>query len=200
MKLDTIDWKKSDGLVPAIVQDANTGQVLMLGYMNEAALQQSISSQQVTFYSRSKQRLWVKGESSGNHLTLVDILLDCDNDSLLVMAKPAGPTCHKGTTACFSNDKPSWNILQQLENTIQQRAQADTDDSYTAQLLNQGIDKISQKVGEEAVETVVAALKESNERVCSESADLLYHWLVMLHARDLSINDVLKVLHKRAQA
>lgn len=191
------NWDKSNGLLPAIIQHRDTGQVLMLGYMNKAALQQTLDTQHVTFYSRSRQSIWIKGETSGHYLLCDRVLLDCDQDSLLVLATPLGPTCHKGTTSCFDNDTMTWQSLQALELVIQQRDEQRPVTSYTTTLLSSGINKIAQKVGEEAVETVVAGLKESDERVCSEMADLLYHLLVLLRARRLSVDDVFSELSNR---
>lgn len=197
--IEKLDWQKVDGLIPAIVQDAQSGQVLMLGYMNQEALQQTQQTGQVTFFSRSKQALWVKGETSGHFLQVVEITEDCDNDALLVLATPQGPTCHKGTPSCFVRETTyrDWEVLSQLESVITQRQQEMPADSYTTSLFESGIDKIAQKVGEEGVEVVIAALKESDERLTSESADLLFHLLVLLRQRGLSLADVLVELRRR---
>lgn len=192
-----IDWQKCAGLLPAIVQHVNSGQVLMLGFMNSLALEQTLKTQKVTFYSRTKQALWVKGETSGHYLQFHDCFLDCDSDALLILAMPAGPTCHRNTAACFHNDAYTWQPLRDLENKLIERRQQKSEDSYTVKLLEKGIHKVAQKVGEEATETVIAALVESDERVCNEAADLLYHLLVLLQARNLSIAQVFSVLHSR---
>ena len=195
-----LDWEKDRGLLPAVVQDANTGTVLMLGYMNKVALETTLKTKKVTFFSRSRQALWVKGETSGNYLNLISIAADCDNDSLLITANPDGPTCHLNTPSCFkNNDNHSWQILPHLEAVIAQRKNALPHDSYTSALINEGINKVAQKVGEEAVETVIAALKENDKSLCNEMADLLYHALVLLQCRELSIADVLAVLKSRSE-
>lgn len=196
---ESLDWKKGNGLLPAIVQDVNTGSVLMLGYMNEESLALTLTTNKVTFFSRSRQSLWMKGgEISGNYLDLISITADCDNDTLLVMANPQGPTCHLGTPSCFENNQDhAWQVLQNLETTIKQRQVTMPSDSYTADLISEGVNKVAQKVGEEAIETVIAALKESDKNLCNETADLLYHLLVLLRCRALSITDVLDVLKAR---
>jgi len=195
---DSLDWQKGDDLLPAIIQDAETAAVLMLGYMNKAALEQTLVTQKVTFYSRSKQRLWVKGESSGHYLNLVSIQQDCDNDTLLIQAQPQGPTCHLGTPTCFAEAvTPIWQILQQLETVIKQRARDQDQASYSVTLLQTGINRVAQKVGEEAVETVIASLAENDDKLCSELADLFYHILVLLQLRELSLSQVLAVLQSR---
>ena len=195
--LDGIDWAKNDGLVPAIVQDALTGQVLMLGYMNEASLKHTIETQQVTFFSRSKQRLWTKGESSGNTLSLVDIAIDCDGDTLLMLAQPAGPVCHLMTPTCFGVDAPQGSMLQRLAEVIEQRSSEDGDESYTRSLLASGVQRCAQKVGEEGVEVALAATSGDVKALAEESADLLYHLLVTLKATNTDLRDVLKVLDER---
>jgi len=193
----TIDWAKGDGLVPAIIQDAANGAVLMLGYMNEAALRATLASGRVTFFSRSKNRLWEKGESSGNTLALRDIRCDCDNDALLVLADPAGPTCHTGSQSCFKDTSGcAIAILGELEATIQERKNNPREGSYTCDLFRQGLARIAQKVGEEGVEVALAGALQS-ETVASESADLLYHLLVLWAASGLAVADVLAVLKQR---
>ncbi len=198
--INQLDWDKCQGLIPAIVQDAASGQVLMLGYMNAAALQQSMATKKVTFYSRSKQRLWVKGESSGNYLHLVNVSLDCDQDALLFQVNPQGPTCHLGNRSCFNQaELNDWQLLSHLEAVIAARSHTEETESYTASLLKQGLKKVSQKVGEEGVETVIAALVEDDERLCNETADLIYHLLVLLHLRELSFHDIVLLLKNRLQ-
>jgi len=192
-----IDFEKGDGLVPAIVQDVNTQQVLMLGYMNAEAVKASQDSGLVTFYSRSRQTLWQKGETSGNTLALVDMQIDCDGDTILVRAKPAGPTCHKGTVSCFGGDGSS-GLGTELSETIEARRTQDSEKSYTASLLNGPLTRTAQKVGEEGVETVIAALAQSDEHFLSESADLMYHLMVLLAAKGKSLDDVIKVLKTRS--
>ena len=194
----TIKFNK-DGLVPAIIQDAITKNVLMLGYMNTEALEKTKDTKKVTFYSRSKQRLWTKGEESGNFLNLVDIKLDCDNDTLLVQANPVGPTCHKGTDTCWQESNiQSFGFLSQLENTIQDRKEnASVNTSYVASLFNKGINKIAQKVGEEAVEVVIEAKDNNDELFLNESADLLFHYLILLQAKEYKLNDIVEVLKTR---
>ena len=195
-----IDFQKDGNeLVPAIVQDAKTKTVLMLGYMNEEALQKTQHTKKVTFFSRSKQRLWTKGEESGHFLELVDLKVDCDNDTLLVRANPVGPTCHKGTDTCWGEkNEPSFGFLSQLEEIIASRKENQEDEkSYVASLFRKGINKIAQKVGEEAVETVIEA-KDNDERLfLNESADLLFHYLILLQAKGYSLKDVVKVLENR---
>lgn len=198
MKLPKIDWKKNAGLVPAIVQDAATLQVLMLGYMDAAALKQTLRTKKVTFFSRSKQRLWVKGESSKNFLHLVGVKVDCDNDTLLVTARPDGPTCHRGTISCFGDGGASGvGFLAQLEQTINARIKSGDKQSYTVRLAKEGVARVAQKVGEEGVETALAALSASDKEFAGEAADLLYHLIVLLRVRKLSLADALAVLEKR---
>jgi phosphoribosyl-AMP cyclohydrolase / phosphoribosyl-ATP pyrophosphohydrolase len=199
--LSTIDFAKGDGLVPAIVQDADNGAVLMLGYMNREALEQTLARKRAVFYSRSKQRLWEKGETSGDTLDLVDVVADCDNDTLLVTARPRGPTCHNGTLTCFG-DQPrsaatSIAFLAKLEAVIAQRASEKPEASYTARLLDKGVAKIAQKVGEEGVEVALAGVAETDEKVIEESADLLFHLLVLLRAREISLPQVVQKLESR---
>ncbi len=195
-----VDWEKVGGLVPAIVQDFNSGQVLMMGYMNRDALAKTAASGKVTFFSRSKSRLWTKGETSGNVLQLKNIALDCDNDTLLVKADPIGPTCHTGTTTCWDGDsQPESQMvwLYQLEQLLAQRKNADPDSSYTASLYARGTKRISQKVGEEGVEVALAATSGDKAELVCESADLMYHLLVLLQDQGLSMNDVIDKLRER---
>lgn len=190
--------KYADGLVPTIVQDVNTRMVLMLGYMNTDALTQTQETQKVTFYSRTKQRLWTKGEESGNFLHLVDIKVDCDQDALLVLAHPEGPTCHTGSDTCWnSENKASYGFLSHLEATITSRKNTQDEGSYVASLFEKGINKIAQKVGEEAVETVIEAKDGNDELFLNESADLLFHYLILLQAKGYSLQDVVTVLENR---
>jgi phosphoribosyl-ATP pyrophosphohydrolase/phosphoribosyl-AMP cyclohydrolase len=198
MKTLKIDWKKNAGLVPAIVQDAATLQVLMLGYMNAEALKRTLRTRKVTFYSRSRQRLWVKGESSKNFLRLVDVKVDCDNDTLLITARPDGPTCHRGTPSCFGDGGASGvGFLAQLEQTITARIKSGDPKSYTVRLAKEGVARVAQKVGEEGVETALAALKGNRPEFAGEAADLLYHLIVLLRVKKLSLADALAVLEKR---
>ncbi len=193
-----IDFEKSGGLVPAIVQHANTGEVLMLGYMNVDAYETTLEKKAVTFWSRSKSRLWTKGETSGNTLDLVSIALDCDRDTLLVQAQPQGPTCHTGTKSCFGETPgPDLAFLGALQAIVDQRAIDAPEDSYTAKLLSRGVLKCAQKVGEEGVEVALAATAEDDEALLGEAADLIYHLTVVLKARELSLKDVAKVLEVR---
>lgn len=195
-----IDWSKVDGLVPAVVQDARSLRVLMLGYVNKEALEKTLSSGLVTFFSRTKQRLWQKGETSGHVLRLKSITLDCDNDTLLIMADPEGPTCHLGTTTCFGDDDaPSLAIVAELARVIRARKLNPEPGSYTAKLFAEGISRIAQKVGEEGVEVALAASTKS-ETLPSEAADLLYHLLVLLEATDTDWLDVMEILQRRAVA
>ncbi|MFH6988083.1 bifunctional phosphoribosyl-AMP cyclohydrolase/phosphoribosyl-ATP diphosphatase HisIE [Flavobacterium collinsii] len=194
-----VDIKSAHGLIPAIIQDAETKNVLMLGYMNEESLQKTIETQKVTFFSRSKQRLWTKGEESGNFLELVSIKNDCDGDTLLIQAKPLGPTCHTGADTCWQEEnKENFGFISQLENTIKaRRANADSEKSYVASLFEKGINKIAQKVGEEAVEVVIEAKDDNDDLFLSESADLLFHYLILLQAKGFELKDVVNVLKKR---
>ncbi len=193
-----LDWGKGDGLLPAIVQDAADGRVLMLGYMNAEALEQTLETQRVTFFSRSKQRLWTKGETSGNILELVDIAADCDRDTLLVQARPAGPTCHTGTETCFGNTRwPAAGFLARLDGVVASRSGADPESSYTARLLSEGINRCAQKVGEEGVETALAAVAGETDSLNEEAADLLYHLLVCLRAAGSDLESTLEVLIRR---
>ncbi|MGW9686212.1 bifunctional phosphoribosyl-AMP cyclohydrolase/phosphoribosyl-ATP diphosphatase HisIE [Flagellimonas sp. 2504JD1-5] len=195
-----IDFNKNqDGLVPAIVQDAKTKNVLMLGYMNQEAFDATQQTKKVTFYSRSKQRLWTKGEESGNFLELIDIKKDCDNDALLVFVNPIGPTCHKGTDTCWGEaNNQEYGFLSQLERIITSRKNdVDNPDSYVASLFRKGMNKIAQKVGEEAVETVIEAKDSNNELFLNESADLLFHYLILLQAKGFQLEDIVKTLKSR---
>ena len=198
MKTPQIDWKKNSGLVPTIVQDAATLQVLMLGYMDAAALKKTLRTKKVTFFSRSKQRLWTKGESSKNCLYLVDVKVDCDHDTLLVTARPDGPTCHRGTPSCFGGGGASGiGFLAQLEQTIVDRIKNGDKKSYTVRLAREGVARVAQKVGEEGVETALAALQGGRQKFTGEAADLLYHLIVLLRVKNLSLADALAVLEKR---
>lgn len=191
------DFEKSEGLIPAIIQDADTRKVLMLGYMNAEAFQKTQDEGRVTFYSRSKDRLWTKGESSGNFLEVKDISIDCDNDTLLIKVNPTGPVCHTGTDTCFTEINEGSAFLHQLESVIVDRKNNPNDSSYTASLFKKGINKIAQKVGEEAVELVIEAKDDNKELFLGEAADLLYHYLVLLAAKDIKVDEVLKILKKR---
>jgi len=195
----TIDFSKHpDGLVPAIVQDANTKCVLMMGYMNHEAITKTKETQQVTFFSRSKNRLWTKGEESGNVLTLIDMAVDCDRDTLLIQVKPKGPTCHKGVDTCWGeSNTPNYGFLTVLEEVIADRKNNPSDKSYVASLFAKGLNKIAQKVGEEAVETVIEAKDTNSDLFLNESADLLFHLIILLQAKGKSFNDVVRVLEER---
>ncbi|WP_424494307.1 bifunctional phosphoribosyl-AMP cyclohydrolase/phosphoribosyl-ATP diphosphatase HisIE [Salinimicrobium sp. GXAS 041] len=195
-----IDFSKDkDGLVPAIVQDAITKNVLMLGYMNEEAYQKTLDTKKVTFFSRSKQRLWTKGEESGNFLHLVDLKEDCDNDTLLLSVNPQGPTCHKGTATCWGEgNEQNFGFISTLENVISERKNnPENEKSYVASLFKSGINKIAQKVGEEAVEVVIEAKDQNDDLFLNESADLLFHYLILLQQKGYSLKDVVEVLQKR---
>ncbi len=190
--------KDTNGLLPAIVQDAQTGKVLMLGYMNEESLAKTKELKKVTFFSRSKNRLWTKGEESGNFLEVIDIKLDCDNDAFLIKAKPFGPVCHTGNDTCwFEKNKDEFSFLHYLESIIQDRKQHPKDNSYTNLLFNKGLNKIAQKVGEEAVEVVIEAKDNNDELFKGEAADLLFHLLVLFAEKNISLNQVLAVLKER---
>jgi phosphoribosyl-ATP pyrophosphohydrolase/phosphoribosyl-AMP cyclohydrolase len=197
--MEKIDFAKGDGLVPAIIQDTNTLQVLMLGYMNQEAYEKTCQENKVTFFSRTKNRLWTKGEESGNFLNVVSIRLDCDRDTLLIQVIPQGPTCHLGTQTCWAGEKDTrFGILAELENTISSRLnEGIAEKSYVASLKEKGIEKIAQKVGEEAVETVIEALRSNEELFLNESADLLFHYLILLQAKGYQLDDVLSVLENR---
>ncbi|MFD2914032.1 bifunctional phosphoribosyl-AMP cyclohydrolase/phosphoribosyl-ATP diphosphatase HisIE [Psychroserpens luteus] len=194
-----IDYAKNNGLVPAIIQDATTNKVLMLGYMNEEAVKKTVETNLVTFFSRTKQRLWTKGEESGNVLNLVGIKLDCDSDTLLVKVNPKGPTCHKGSDTCWNEDNTqSFGFLSELESVIDDRKNNATEEtSYVASLFAKGINKIAQKVGEEAVEVVIEAKDNDDTLFLDESADLLFHYLILLQAKGFKLSNVVDVLIKR---
>jgi phosphoribosyl-ATP pyrophosphohydrolase/phosphoribosyl-AMP cyclohydrolase len=203
LDISRVDFAKSDGLVPAIVQDADNGAVLMLAYMNREALEQTLARGRAVFFSRSKQRLWEKGETTGHTLDVVDIALDCDQDTLLVTARPRGPACHNGTLTCFGDESRSAvtpiAFLAKLEAVIAQRATEKPEDSYTARLLEKGISRVAQKVGEEGVELALAAAAQGEDKVIGESADLLFHMLVLLRARGVTLPQVVLELEKRHQ-
>lgn len=195
-----IDFDKNkDGLVPAIIQDATTKNVLMLGYLNQEAYDKTVETKKVTFFSRSKQRLWTKGEESGNFLNLVSIKNDCDNDSLLIKVNPVGPTCHTGTDTCWNEENDSsFGFISKLEKTIEQRrTSSDGTKSYVASLFEKGINKLAQKVGEEAVEVVIEAKDDNDDLFLNESADLLFHYLMLLQAKGFTLKDIEKVLKGR---
>ncbi|MFT6844855.1 MAG: phosphoribosyl-ATP pyrophosphohydrolase/phosphoribosyl-AMP cyclohydrolase [Flavobacteriales bacterium] len=193
-----IDFNKGNGLVPVVIQNAITLQVLMLGYMNEEAYQKTLVENKVTFFSRSKNRLWTKGEESGNTLMVKDIKIDCDNDTILISAVPKGPTCHTGATTCF-NEETSKGFLYQLEDTINQRIDDNDEKSYTNQLYRRGINKVAQKVGEEAVELVIEAKDNDADLFKNEAADLMYHYLILLKAKGFKITDIEDVLKERGR-
>lgn len=190
--------KNADGLVPVIVQDVDSLQVLMLGYMNEEAYNRTVETGKVTFYSRTRQTLWTKGETSGNYLYLISIATDCDNDTLLVTARPKGPTCHMGTKTCWGEHIPSsLGFIRSLQSIIKDRYSKMPEGSYTTRLFNAGVNRMAQKVGEEAVETVIEAMAGNKERLVYEASDLIYHLLVLLTSQGLSIEDLEKELEKR---
>ena len=195
-----VDFGKNDGLVPVVVQDAQTLKVLMLGYMNREALEKTLASEKVTFFSRSKQRLWTKGESSGHFLLAKELLIDCDKDTILVKAEPQGTTCHLGDDTRFHEQNDSnTHFLDYLTEVIRQRRQRDPEQSYTAALFQKGINKVAQKVGEEAVELVIEAKDDDEERFLNEGADLLFHYMLLLEAKGRSLQDVIEVLKTRHQ-
>lgn len=191
-----IDFQKAGGLIPVVIQDTHTLQVLMVGYMNEEALEKTRKEGKVTFFSRSKQRLWTKGESSGNYLTVDEIQVDCDSDTLLIKAIPAGPTCHTGSTSCFK-EETSKGFLYELESVIEQRITENPEGSYTSRLFSRGVNKVAQKVGEEAVELVIESKDDNLDLFKNEAADLLYHFLILLKTKDLKLQDVEAVLQGR---
>ena len=198
--IQAVDWEKTDGLVPAIVQDAFDGRVLMQGWMNPEALANSLDNGLVTFWSRSRQKLWTKGETSGNGLRLVAVHADCDNDCLLVLATPEGPTCHRETDTCFDTKRPvrpQLAFISALERLVAERDRERPEDSYTTRLLEAGVKRIAQKVGEEGVETALAAATGDRKELANEAADLLYHLLVLLRASGLSLQDVVQTLESR---
>jgi phosphoribosyl-ATP pyrophosphohydrolase/phosphoribosyl-AMP cyclohydrolase len=193
-----IDFSKSNGLVPAIIQHTLTGQVLMLGYMNKEALEKTQAEGKVTFFSRSKNRLWTKGEISGNYLIVDEILTDCDGDTLLIKVYPQGPTCHTGSTSCFKEESAK-GFLYKLEQTIEQRIASDAENSYTNSLFKKGVNKVAQKVGEEAVELIIEAKDNNIDLFKNEAADLLYHFLILLKTKNLKLTDIEEVLQGRAK-
>jgi phosphoribosyl-AMP cyclohydrolase / phosphoribosyl-ATP pyrophosphohydrolase len=199
-----LDWEKGNGLLPAIVQDARTGQVLMLGFVNEEALRKTIESRRVTFFSRTKNRLWTKGETSNHFLNVVDVASDCDNDSILITAIPDGPTCHNGTRSCFGDsiktDAGKVAFLTKLESVIAQRVEERPDGSYTAKLWADGAKRMAQKVGEEGVEVALAAATNDDRGLIGESADLLFHLTLLLKSRGLSLADAVAELERRHEA
>ncbi|KOR00563.1 bifunctional phosphoribosyl-AMP cyclohydrolase/phosphoribosyl-ATP diphosphatase HisIE [Pluralibacter gergoviae] len=197
MLTEQLDWEKTDGMMPAIVQHAVSGEVLMLGYMNKDALAKTLETGKVTFFSRTKGRLWTKGETSGHFLNLVSISPDCDNDTLLVLVTPIGPTCHKGNSSCFAEASHEWLFLHQLEELIASRKDADPESSYTARLYASGTKRIAQKVGEEGVETALAATVKDREELKNEASDLVYHLLVLLQDGGLGLTEVIGNLKKR---
>jgi phosphoribosyl-AMP cyclohydrolase / phosphoribosyl-ATP pyrophosphohydrolase len=191
-----IDFEKSNGLIPVIIQDCTTLQVLMLGYMNSEAYEKTVNEGIVTFFSRSKKRLWTKGEVSGNYLKVIEIRQDCDNDTLLVLVNPAGPVCHKGTTSCFG-DKNTKGFLYELETIIRERIDNNVESSYTNKLFRSGINRVAQKVGEEAVELIIESKDSSPERFLNEAADLVYHLLILLYTKKHSFEEVENILQDR---
>jgi len=195
-----IDFNKyADGLVPAVIQDHKTLRVLMLGYMNEEALKKTMSEGKVTFYSRSKQRLWTKGEESGNHLMVKEVLSDCDDDTILVKAEPLGPVCHTGADTCWNEKNHGADFLRYLEEIIDLRKTSEDEKSYVRQLFRKGINKIAQKVGEEAVELLIEAKDDNEELFVNEAADLLFHYLILLNAKGRKLDDIINVLKERHQ-
>ena len=196
--LDNIDYSKyTDGLVPAIVQDIETSKVLMLGFMNAAAIEKTLSTKKVTFFSRSKNRLWTKGEESGHFLNYKEMLLDCDADTLLIKAVPVGPTCHTGTDTCFNEENNAAHFLTYLESVIASRKNDSPETSYVASLFSKGINKIAQKVGEEAVELVIESKDDNDLLFLNEASDLLFHYLILLQAKGYSLQDVIEILKNR---
>lgn len=196
--IKSIDFEKVNGLVPAVIQDAQTDKVLMLGYMNQEAVEKTLTTKKVTFFSRSKNRLWTKGESSENYLNLVSISIDCDNDTLLVKVNPDGPTCHQGDDTCWQEENQNdLAFLSYLTEVIKKRRQADPSESYTASLFSKGINKIAQKVGEEAVEVVIEAKDDNDELFKNESADLLFHYMMLLEAKGFTLSDIIHTLKER---
>ena len=194
----TIKFDKNTGLVPVVIQEYLNLKVLMLGYMNQEAFDKTLQEKRVTFFSRSKNRLWTKGETSGNYLELMDWKLDCDNDTILIKAKPLGPTCHKGTTTCFAEETDK-GFLYELQQTISDKIDNNDENSYTNELYKKGINKVAQKVGEEAVELVIEAKDNNDELFLNEAADLLYHYLILLKAKGFTIEDVEKILKSRSK-
>ncbi|WP_235298952.1 bifunctional phosphoribosyl-AMP cyclohydrolase/phosphoribosyl-ATP diphosphatase HisIE [Portibacter marinus] len=197
LKKQQIDFNKMDGLVPAIVQDSLTSKVLMLGFMNKEAFDKTLEDKRVCFYSRTKQRLWTKGEESGNYLLVQEMLLDCDQDSILIKANPSGPVCHKGDDTCWKEINQSDHFIYELEKIVESRKDANPQNSYTASLFARGINKVAQKVGEEAVELVIEAKDDNDELFLNEAADLMYHYLVLLKYKGLALSDIDKKLKER---
>ncbi|MCF7741013.1 MAG: bifunctional phosphoribosyl-AMP cyclohydrolase/phosphoribosyl-ATP diphosphatase HisIE [Candidatus Marinimicrobia bacterium] len=197
LNIDKLDFDKVKGLMPAIIQDVNTKKVLMLGYMNREAMEKTLDINKVTFFSRTKQRLWTKGETSENYLIPKEISQDCDNDTLLIKAEPRGPVCHTGADTCFFEDNKKEPFLYELENVILDRKENPQQDSYTCQLLEEGTNKIAQKVGEEATELIIEAVDNNINRLKEETADFLYHLLVLLRDKDIDLDDLMKVLEER---
>ncbi len=198
--IEALDWGKNAGLIPAVIEDAVSGRVLMLAYMNRESLQKTLETKRVTFFSRSKGRLWTKGETSGNFLNLVDLAADCDKDTLLVTVNAEGPACHLGTTSCFGDLQSRWQFLRDLEVLLASRKGADPATSYTASLYARGTKRIAQKVGEEGVETALAATVHDREELRNEAADLVYHLLVLLQTENLELADVIDILRERHAA
>ena len=198
--IETLDWDKNAGLIPAVIEDAVSGRVLVLAYMNRESLQKTLETKRVTFFSRSNGRLWTKGETSGNFLNLVDLAADCDKDTLLVTVNAEGPACHLGTTSCFGDLQSRWQFLRDLEVLLASRKGADPATSYTASLYARGTKRIAQKVGEEGVETALAATVHDREELRNEAADLVYHLLVLLQAENLELADVIDILRERHAA
>lgn len=197
-QLSQLDWQKVDSLMPAIIQDSNSGEVLMLGYMNQEALAVTLELGKVTFFSRTKQRLWTKGESSKNYLLVKEISKDCDNDALLITAQPCGPTCHLGSESCFITEhKPAINFIAKLDKLLAERKNADPEKSYTASLFARGTKRCAQKVGEEGVEVALAAVAKDREELVNESADLLYHLLVLLQKEEVPLTEITQCLESR---
>jgi phosphoribosyl-AMP cyclohydrolase / phosphoribosyl-ATP pyrophosphohydrolase len=194
--MEQIDFAKGNGLVPVVIQDNKTLQVLMVGYMNEEAFKKTMEEKKVTFFSRSKNRLWTKGETSGNHLYVEEVLADCDNDSLLIKVNPAGPVCHTGSTSCFG-DENAKGFIYKLEYIINQRIKNNSKESYTNQLYKKGINKVAQKVGEEAVELIIESKDNNPDLFRNEAADLLYHLLILLKAKGVNLQSIEEVLKKR---
>jgi len=195
----TLNFEKGGGLIPVVVQDDQTAEVLMLGYMNEAAFAKTLTIGKVTFYSRSKKRLWTKGETSGHYLEVISLTADCDADTVLIQAKPHGPTCHKGTKSCFGEKDSAQGFLYELEQTVADRIDQNVETSYTNQLYQKGMHKMAQKVGEEAVELVIEAMSDQLDLFKNEAADLLYHFLILLKAKDLCLRDIENVLKSRTK-
>ncbi|MHB8905891.1 MAG: bifunctional phosphoribosyl-AMP cyclohydrolase/phosphoribosyl-ATP diphosphatase HisIE [Melioribacteraceae bacterium] len=199
IKADELNFEKLGGLIPVVVTDSETNQVLMLGFMNKEAFEKTIETKRVTFFSRTRNTLWTKGETSGNFLNLIDIKEDCDNDSLLLFAKPDGPTCHKGTYSCFGIKKNNSLFINQLSQLIRERKENLPENSYTTKLFKEGADRIIQKVGEEAIETVIAAKNRDKEEIINETSDLIYHLLVMLAEQEIGFDEVVNKLISRHQ-